>query len=1158
MNCFTRTFRRRLLPTLWVVILLLTGLLASCSGSSPSGPPDLSGRILVWHSWADPDKAALEEILGTFESLHPQVHIKRMALSPASMQTTLIQNAQSGLGPDLIFAPNGWVRLLADARAIRPIDDLMPEDVLGRFVPAALETLRYKDELFGLPISLNTKVLYYNPNLVEKLPVSLDELLLQAQEGHEIALPTNFYAAFWGIQAFGGRLLDPESERIVLDRGGFANWLAWLKSAREIPGILMDANQEALTQRFRSGQVAYYVGDSQELSDLETALGVGNVGVVVLPAGPNGSAGPLLNVEALLFNRSSSPNQAQIASALAQFITNSEQQGVLLRRTRRTPANSRVRLNPRLNPFVTVFAAQARTAVPVRNLPQVDLAFQLGNDAYARSLEGVLGPMEAATELTAAINQAAGFDQTPGPIYACQGVGTIGLWHSWQGAQAQALEQIIHEFAQICPTIIVRTRALEPAEIRSRYVTAAAVGNDPELVIGPSSWVPEMAANNLIKEISAELTAQTMQEYRPIATEAMRLNGRLYGLPLWVDTTILFANNDLATEPIQSLDGLSELVDGSRVLGIPTGFEQAFWGIQAFGGRLFDEQNRVILDQGGFVDWLTWLAAAQTVPGVRLSNSAVELQAAFAAGELAYVVGPASGLAGNQTALGKGRVRVSVLPDGPANHSAPLLQVEGIFLNGSIGPEQTAIGLEFARFLTGATAQRELMEMTGYTPANATADLAGYPENQIIVDQIQTAVLLPKIPELSGVLAYGGDAYALALSGASPPAEAVAEVTARMNELNSGVVAEIPFICQGAGSVSLAHLWPDDVRQKAINEVIADFTASCPDITVQIVDGSSSSLGDLLAADAGPDLVIGFNDPLRELVDADVIANLTNDIAGLDLQTISEKGLRSFQIGGQTYGLPLAFSPNALYYNRAQITNPVTSLDALLTQGAAGQRVAINGDFYAAYWGIPAFGGQLLDEQGGFALQVVPLAAWLDWLRQAQETPGVIVENEDQKLLALFETGRVAYYVGGPEALGQLVSSLGDGIVGVAPLPDGPQGAAAPLLRVQGMMINQQSTDLQRQQALQVARYLLTPQSQILLMNQANLVPVALDLGVGAKPAIAGFLAQVETSTPMPQLANLPAVWAVGVEGVQAALSGRLSTGSAAAQAVGKLAALIK
>ena len=55
---------------------------------------------------------------------------------------------------------------------------------------------------------------------------------------------------FGVVQAFGGRLFG-EEYRVILDRGGFANWLAWLKDARDTPGMILDSNREGIAQSIR-------------------------------------------------------------------------------------------------------------------------------------------------------------------------------------------------------------------------------------------------------------------------------------------------------------------------------------------------------------------------------------------------------------------------------------------------------------------------------------------------------------------------------------------------------------------------------------------------------------------------------------------------------------------------------------------------------------------------------------------------------------------------------------------------------------------------------------------------------------------------------------------------------------------------------------------
>lgn len=106
---------------------------------------------------------------------------------------------------------------------------------------------------------------------------------------------------------------------MILDQGGFANWLGWLKNAQSTPGMIRRhagvARRDDVTLRnlFVNGEAAYYIGTPDVLLSLQELLGEETVGVVPLPAGPTAPAGPLLDVDAIMFNHASSSNQTKLA-----------------------------------------------------------------------------------------------------------------------------------------------------------------------------------------------------------------------------------------------------------------------------------------------------------------------------------------------------------------------------------------------------------------------------------------------------------------------------------------------------------------------------------------------------------------------------------------------------------------------------------------------------------------------------------------------------------------------------------------------------------------------------------------------------------------------------------------------------------------------------
>lgn len=398
----------------WLSCLLLVLFIAGCTPANSQPSATLQGRVLLWHAWTGEEAAALTNVLSRFQEIHPAVVVKEQAFAtPAEMLIQFRIAADAGLGPDLLLAPSQWIRPLRDAELIDAVTDAIDPTTSERYLPAATAALRYQDDLYGLPVALETMVLYYDRRQVEQPTTTLAELLAAATEGQLVEIGTSFFDAFWGVAAFGGQLFDRE-QQVILDQGGFAEWLAWLKAARETPGMILETNRTSLLTRFVEGAIAYYVGSSSEYSailagrtDETTGVApVDEIGVARLPAGPQGNAAPFLQVQALLFSTVSSRNQRRLALEVAHFVTNAEQQTTLMRAARLIPANRRVRVNARLEPVSAILVAQARAAVPLPNLPALDDISRLGNDAYAQVLEGVLDPTTAAANLSAAINEA--------------------------------------------------------------------------------------------------------------------------------------------------------------------------------------------------------------------------------------------------------------------------------------------------------------------------------------------------------------------------------------------------------------------------------------------------------------------------------------------------------------------------------------------------------------------------------------------------------------------------------------------------------------------------------------------------------------------------------------------------------------------------------
>ncbi len=81
----------------------------------------------------------------------------------------------------------------------------------------------YKESLYGLPMSLKSIILFYNPNIIKTPPQTTDEMIALAkehtnEENNEYGLvyenANYYYNACW-MQGFGGRVFDENDNPIV-------------------------------------------------------------------------------------------------------------------------------------------------------------------------------------------------------------------------------------------------------------------------------------------------------------------------------------------------------------------------------------------------------------------------------------------------------------------------------------------------------------------------------------------------------------------------------------------------------------------------------------------------------------------------------------------------------------------------------------------------------------------------------------------------------------------------------------------------------------------------------------------------------------------------------------------------------------------------------
>lgn len=769
-----RNGSRRLLVLVLALMLLLS---AGCSTTETADGVDVQIRdgILLWHNLPEREAAALDNALDRYRRANPGVDVIVEAQGD-DMETEFERATRSGLGPNLLLTASTNIPTLANAGALLPLTEWVTLEQLDRYLSVALQTTRYDGNVYGLPVSLNTLVLYYNRSLVERAPVTVDQLLQEASSGRRVLMNSQFSDALWSARAFGVDLFDGEGNPQDAT-AGIANWLTWMEQVRDTPGFITDDNSAALRDRFLEGDIPYYIGHSRELNVLADALG-GDLAVAQLPAGPAGSAGPLLSTSAFLVNAMSSGNQIDRALDLALFLTSSDQQAALMREANIVPANGRTRISEGLYPEIATVEAQARTAIPWYNNDGITRVLGVLADAYNQTMAGAASATEAAAAAQTILVEQYGFPRID-VAQTCTEIGELTILAPNTGNFAQILLTLADGFGEVCPGIKVTVERAPVDEIQGLFEEG---GEFPaaDMVFYRHELLRRALAADAIMPLTDLLDPTLVQQLRPVAVGAMRVDNVLYGAPILVDPQTLFLNRALVADAAGTLADLRAQSQGGAPVVLDGTFEWAFWGVGAFGGRLFGENGQFALEPQALIAWLDWLQESQRSFGIRTATQRTDAEAAFLDSASAYLVAPAEQANELLLSVPQSDLNVAMLPEGPAGPGRPFVWIDGLLVNGELSAQKTSLAARFMNYAMSVDGQTELLIRHLLLPSNSAVLIDNYPNVMRMAEQLQSAQVIQSQPWLPTVVALGNTAYRKVLVDGMAPADAVREMYAAL------------------------------------------------------------------------------------------------------------------------------------------------------------------------------------------------------------------------------------------------------------------------------------------------------------------------------------------------------------------------------------------
>lgn len=355
------------------------------------------------------------------------------------------------------------------------------------------------------------------------------------------------------------------------------------------------------------------------------------------------------------------------------------------------------------------------------------------------------------------------------------------VWHDWPEPEAAVLVELLDSYSDVNPDLDVIVEYVPEAELEDRFASEVTSGFGPDVLIGiDAARIDDLVNDGAVHTIStSQVERYGFDDLDPKALDVMSIDDAQRGIPLAAFTDVLYFRKDVT--PPASLDDILELAEAGHLVAIPTGFINAYWGIDAFDGTMFGSDGTVDPD-AGFVEWMEWLVDARPHPNIILDGEYEVLRDSFADGRIDLFVGGSRELGTFRAALrepepgdeddesldGDGDVDnddvaplratapalsdnddvsfgLTVLPGGDNENPGGLMDVEGMVINQHTATLKHA--LDLMEYLTNVPSQGRIARSgVGRIPVNTSVaiDPTISPIEAALVAQQRRATVLPR------------------------------------------------------------------------------------------------------------------------------------------------------------------------------------------------------------------------------------------------------------------------------------------------------------------------------------------------------------------------------------------------------------------------------
>jgi ABC-type glycerol-3-phosphate transport system substrate-binding protein len=268
-------------------------LILSCDNSKKDSV-NINKKIVFWHFWSEPNQLKIIKDLITKFEKENNCKVETVELSWNDGKTKLFAAFNSGTAPDVLELGSDWV---AQFSSVGVLKEFNPKNMnFDKYIEFSREPSMYKGKLYAMPWIVDTRVLFYNKDLMKKAKIG-DAPPATFQELHEYSEKISNIEGYYGFGAngsdvhrlykkivtmfwtYGGDLLDKNGKPVI----NSANNVKALEMYVELSREGMIETQRQIDAAFVEGKVGFWISGGWLLEKIKAENPNLNFDVALIP-----------------------------------------------------------------------------------------------------------------------------------------------------------------------------------------------------------------------------------------------------------------------------------------------------------------------------------------------------------------------------------------------------------------------------------------------------------------------------------------------------------------------------------------------------------------------------------------------------------------------------------------------------------------------------------------------------------------------------------------------------------------------------------------------------------------------------------------------------------------------------------------------------------